>query len=168
MKIRISMLTSASSELGDVFMGFGDSHSGENGLFATAQLVHIEPEHDRVAIFSAGHPPALLRLPDGTVERALDAWVPMLGAVTPGRTTPVYCPFPPGSLLVCYTDGLVERRDESIDDSIDRLATLLRELDPASGVDDLVERIVAAPQLARGSIKPIDDDLAEVAMRRTT
>ena len=43
---------------------------------------------------------------------------------------------PPGALLCCYTDGLVERRDHSIDEGIDKLAAILDELvaaDPGPG-----------------------------------
>jgi PAS domain S-box-containing protein len=65
---------------------------------------------------------------------------------------------PPGSTLMLYTDGLVERKHESIDDGITRAAqilvetmnlpldviadTMLRDLAPASGYDDDVAMVV--------------------------
>ncbi|MFD7079692.1 PP2C family protein-serine/threonine phosphatase [Streptomyces sp. NPDC059918] len=75
---------------------------------------------------SAGHlPPALLRR-DGTVELLDQATDPPLGArpehlPRPQATTG----FVEGDTLVLYTDGLVERRREDIDTSLERLAAAL-------------------------------------------
>ncbi|MFE9401640.1 PP2C family protein-serine/threonine phosphatase [Streptomyces sp. NPDC006530] len=79
-----------------------------------------------LAYSSAGHLPAALLGPDGTVtflDRATD---PPLGA----RPEPVARPqaslaFTEGASLVLYTDGLVERRDEDIDTGLQRLADSL-------------------------------------------
>ena len=57
--------------------------------------------------------------------------------------------------MVLFTDGLVERRDETFDTGIDRLATALKAAlpaDPASLCDALVEQ--SAPYNDR------DDDIA--------
>ena len=53
--------------------------------------------------------------------------------------------FAPGSCVVLFTDGLVERRDETLDAGIARLATALKAdlpPDPASLCDALVEQSV--------------------------
>ena len=63
--------------------------------------------------------------------------------------------FDPGSCVVLFTDGLVERRDETFDAGIARLATALKGAlppDPASLCDALVEQSV--PHNDR------DDDIA--------
>ncbi|MEU8844377.1 SpoIIE family protein phosphatase [Streptomyces roseus] len=79
-----------------------------------------------VTYSSAGHlPPALLRR-DGTVEFLDQATDPPLGArpehlPRPQATTG----FVQGDTLVLYTDGLVERRREDIDVSLERLAAAL-------------------------------------------
>ena len=63
--------------------------------------------------------------------------------------------FAPGSCVVLFTDGLVERRDETLDAGIARLATALKAdlpPNPASLCDALVEQSV--PRNDR------DDDIA--------
>ncbi|GHE72980.1 protein phosphatase [Streptomyces vinaceus] len=91
---------------------------------------------------SAGHlPPLLVRL-DGTVDHLDQATDPPLGArpehlPRPQATTA----FGSGDTLVLYTDGLVERRGEDIDTSLDRLAAALvrhREADPERVADALL------------------------------
>ena len=71
---------------------------------------------------SAGHPPPLLRLPGGRVERLPEATHAPLGVGdgagarrATSRSRPVPC-------VLGYTDGLVERRGEAIDVGITRLA----------------------------------------------
>jgi serine phosphatase RsbU (regulator of sigma subunit) len=62
----------------------------------------------------------------------------------------------PGHGLVLYSDGLVERRGESIDDGLDRLAQTLGRANtaPASWI---------WTEMASGTI---DDDVTVVALRR--
>jgi anti-sigma regulatory factor (Ser/Thr protein kinase) len=50
---------------------------------------------------------------------------PLLAAGYDGRRSEATCELPPGSTLVLYTDGLVERRDEPFHRGIDRLCTTL-------------------------------------------
>ncbi|MBN1172221.1 MAG: serine/threonine-protein phosphatase, partial [Micromonosporaceae bacterium] len=70
---------------------------------------------------AAGHPPSLLRHADGTVSTMESAGEMPLGLASERRRE-FRMPVPAGSVLVLYTDGLVERRDESIDAGIARLA----------------------------------------------
>jgi serine phosphatase RsbU (regulator of sigma subunit) len=59
-------------------------------------------------VASAGHPPPVLRSPDGAV-RTLDLLVSApLGLGDAKRETSVL--LPPGSVLALYTDGLIEAR----------------------------------------------------------
>ncbi|WNZ13389.1 SpoIIE family protein phosphatase [Streptomyces sp. 11x1] len=90
----------------------------------------------------AGHPPPALVRPDGTVTFLDGATDPPLAA------RPVQVPRPQarmsfveGSTLVLYTDGLIERRTESIDSGLERLAASLahhREKDPETLADALL------------------------------
>ncbi|MFF7388112.1 PP2C family protein-serine/threonine phosphatase [Streptomyces scabiei] len=90
----------------------------------------------------AGHPPPALVRPDGTVTFLDGATDPPLAA------RPVQVPRPQartsfveGSTLVLYTDGLIERRTESIDSGLRRLAASLadhRERDPETLADALL------------------------------
>ena len=96
-----------------------------DGMIATAQVLLIDPSRSELTMVSAGHPPPLLRLPDGRVERLPEATHPPLG-VGDGAGVAVHVAFPPGACVLGYTDGLVERRGEAIDDGITRLAAGVR------------------------------------------
>jgi serine phosphatase RsbU (regulator of sigma subunit) len=80
-------------------------------FLATAALAVIDVPACTVTFTTAGHPPPLLRLPEGTVEQ-LDTRQRHDDRVSSDLLGRVgTAPFPLGSQLVMYTDGLVERRD---------------------------------------------------------
>jgi serine phosphatase RsbU (regulator of sigma subunit) len=106
----------------------------------------------------AGHPPPLLR--DGNRSRFLDLAPPGpplgagVGAEYPiGRTT-----LSPAATLLLYTDGLVERRGESIERSLDRLrqAVVHGPTEPEELCGELLGSFAAVP---------VEDDVAIVAAR---
>ena len=72
----------------------------------------------------AGHPPPALIHPDGTVHFPEMAADPPLGAADPPFET-LELHVPDGSLLVLYTDGLVESAKREIDEGMAALAGLL-------------------------------------------
>ncbi|MFF4525156.1 SpoIIE family protein phosphatase [Streptomyces bluensis] len=72
----------------------------------------------------AGHPPPALVHPDGTVHFPELATDPPLGAAKPPFET-VELAVPDGSLLVLYTDGLVESAKREVDEGMSALARLL-------------------------------------------
>ena len=107
------------------------------GRMATVLLVLLDPRTGALRHASAGHLPPLLIEPDGAVRflRA-GAAPPLLAfdpAVAPGTTT-----LAPGARLLLYTDGLVERRREPIDQSLARLAAAA-----AGFTGDLAELVAA-------------------------
>ena len=121
---------------------------------ATAAVVVIDPAQRTLRYCLAGHPPPLLRGPDGTVSLLDEATGVLLGLETNNLPEEVVT-FAPGSSVVLFTDGLVERRDETFDTGIARLATALKAAlppDPTSLCDALVEQ--SAPYNDR------DDDIA--------
>ena len=65
-----------------------------------------------------------------------------------------------GSLLVLYTDGLVERRDRDLDDGIRALAAALADLDLQAGPEEVCEHLLAV--MAQPGQ---DDDIAVLALR---
>jgi serine phosphatase RsbU (regulator of sigma subunit) len=97
---------------------------------------------------SAGHPPPLLRLPDGRV-RVLDDRVAagtVLGVDGAAARRTAATDVPPGSVLVAYTDGLSERRGEHPDVGTDRLVRALAAAPRHGGpgvVADGLTRLVA-------------------------
>ncbi len=92
---------------------------------ATVNLVVVDPRRRTLTSISAGHLPALLLTPDGSVEwleRALRPPLWTLGAdVRPQAIT-----YEAGSKLLVFTDGLVETRSATIDDDLQRLTAYLR------------------------------------------
>jgi serine phosphatase RsbU (regulator of sigma subunit) len=120
-------------------------------LLATAALVVVDIEHETVTFSTAGHPPPLLRLPDGEVRRLDSANAPIIGAPVTCRVDDVV-PFPKGSKLVMYTDGLVERRDRLVTDGITLAVSRLRaSANDATGLD-IIEELIG---------ELIDDHVAE-------
>lgn len=107
---------------------------------------------------AAGHPPPVVIGPSGA--RVLPADVgEVLGAGGPTLRRQHTAEFPPGASVVLYTDGLVERRGELLDQGMRRLADAVGD---ASGLDPaaLVRRIIAA-MLPDGQ----SDDVALVVAR---
>ncbi|CAL9339050.1 PP2C family protein-serine/threonine phosphatase [Streptomyces sp. enrichment culture] len=106
-------------------------------LYATAVIARFRPHEPELTWAAAGHPPPVLRTPDGEVH-TLDARPgAMLGIPLDQRIPDHTVPLPPGSTLALYTDGLVERRAQGIDPGIHRLAHALSTVRPADLADDL-------------------------------
>ncbi|MBK3576997.1 SpoIIE family protein phosphatase [Streptomyces sp. MBT65] len=106
---------------------------------ATVVTTFVDFDRHTITYSSAGHPPPALVHPDGRVEFLDRATDPPLDA----RPDPIPRPqsttaFSPGSTLVLYTDGLIERRREDIDKGLARLADSLvrhRNTDPEALAD---------------------------------
>jgi len=109
--------------------------------FATVVYALVSPTRARVRLASAGHPPVLVRGPDGAVHQAEGGRSLPVGATPDATYSEVELRLEPGSTLVLYTDGLVERRTESIDVGIERLVRLIEET--SGPLDELADRIVA-------------------------
>jgi serine phosphatase RsbU (regulator of sigma subunit) len=125
---------------------------------ASALLVVIDTKAATVSYATAGHPPPMVRPPSGPSQVLDEGRQPILGVPVEDGTASV-APFPPGSVLVAYTDGLVERRGESLDVSLDRLRGFL---DAATDTqaDALATELVRA---SLGDAEP-DDDVALVVI----
>lgn len=130
---------------------------------ATAVYARLEPprpDGTRLLRYSnAGHPAPLLRSPGGDTVFLTRHFSPLIGAVNAqGRASAVeFCP--PGSLLLLYTDGLV---DVPGLDASHRCELLRRTVAGSGDVDmerlcDRVLQELAAPQLR--------DDVALLAVR---
>ena len=116
--------------------------SGPDVLSATAAVAVIDPAERTLRYCLAGHPPLLLRDPDGTLAMLGEARGPLIGFGAGDRPEQVVT-FLPGSCLVLFTDGLVERRGETIDTGFARLGTAFAAaatLDPANLCEALTEQ----------------------------
>ncbi|ARE73743.1 SpoIIE family protein phosphatase [Streptomyces sp. NPDC059558] len=90
-------------------------------------------------IARAGHPPPAVVTPDGSIT-FLDGppGTPLGAGGQDFRTEEVR--LPPGSLLVLYTDGLIEARDRDLDEGMAQLAGALRRVDQP--LEELCEGIL--------------------------
>jgi anti-anti-sigma factor len=104
---------------------------------------------------TAGHPPPLLRRPDGGTEYLMDGRGPPL-AVTDDAYPEASVLLEPGSLVLLYTDGAIER-DRDLGRGMDELAELV------AGGDAEPEHLLARLASAVGT-EP-DDDCAFLALR---
>ncbi len=109
-----------------------------NQIATCVYAVH-DPNEGRLVYASAGHLPILVRDENGAVLRTDEPTGPPLG--TGGWIhASGSVPLGPGSTAVLYTDGLVERRDEDLDEGI---AALERALAGATGTPQVVcDRLV--------------------------
>jgi PAS domain S-box-containing protein len=101
----------------------------------------IEPDRHRLSFVNAGHPPPLLVLPRG-VPRLLEGVTPPLGVSDLPVHPETVVDFPPGTSLVLYTDGLVERRGDGVETGLKRL--LAAAADTRIGLEALRDRVVSS------------------------
>jgi serine phosphatase RsbU (regulator of sigma subunit)/anti-sigma regulatory factor (Ser/Thr protein kinase) len=127
---------------------------------ATAAIFALDLERERISLVSAGHLPALLVHPDGRAELLHHGQGPPLGIGPWHRYAARELEFPVGSVLLLYTDGLIERRGESIDRGFERLLAAAGEAFREPGDLGFADRIFArlGPEAA------VDDDVALLAI----
>jgi serine/threonine-protein kinase RsbW len=118
----------------------------------------LDPASGQLRLVNAGHPPPLVLANDGASRLVRAVPQRPLGAGGEPRL-PLHDRLDPAATLLLYTDGLVERRDEDIDDGLQRLletAELLRVRDLRAATNRLVSRLHNAE---------IGDDVTAVAVR---
>ena len=132
-------------------------HSHPMGL-ATVVYAVLDTEDGSLTVAVAGHPPLLLA-GDGTAALLDVRGGPPIGAVPFPHYVAHTVHLARGDTAVLYTDGLVERRGETIDTGLERLRqAAVGELDP----ERLCSRLL--DELVHGTRAP--DDIALVAFRR--
>lgn len=126
----------------------------------TVFVALVDTEAGTLRYSSAGHVPPVL-VSGSAPPELLDAACSVPLAVQRSQPRPqACCPLVPGSTLMLYTDGLVERRDQAIDDQIGRVADVV-----AGTVDLPIEEVADA---VLGKLAPdggYDDDIAIVFYR---
>jgi PAS domain S-box-containing protein len=130
----------------------------EESQMATMLYLIVDPAASTVRWVNAGHPPPLV-LGGGEVHFLKgDASVP-LGVLPFPTYEEVTAPMEPGKSLLLYTDGLVERPGEHIDDGLAELAERAREApeDPQGLLDHLLATLVPSGGAA--------DDVALLTLR---
>lgn len=151
----------------DQVLGALDRALGETGIatLATALVARVEepavPPSDGARILrwsNAGHPPPLLLQPDGTatlLERPANLLLGVAPETPRGHHT---IALQPGATVLLYTDGLVEHRDATLDDGLDRLLAVAPDL-ASSPVSELCDEILVRME------PDLTDDVALLAVR---
>ena len=124
----------------------------EPDAMATVLYAIYDPETGELLVSSAGHlPPVLAARGHPGRPLSIHPDPPIGTADAPVRRSTVAV-IPPGGLLICYTDGLVERRDRAIDAGIGSLAAAL-------------DRVIDARAGGGGRPVPIAEDACAAVMR---
>lgn len=134
---------------------------GPNGTaFATAVCVVIDPTTGELTYSCAGHPPVVIVAPDGTVEYLDQATGLPICVLADAQRPEASMMLASGSLVVMYSDGLIERRSTPIDEGIELVERLVvgnanRPL--GTVLEHLVAEVVSGSQL--------DDDVVIACCR---
>jgi GAF domain-containing protein len=111
-----------------------------------------------LTMVNAGHCPPLLVHPDGDVEFLRPTPAPPIGVAEPQRRASTHS-IPPGSVLLVFTDGLVERRGEDLDAGLERVARHAAAL----AASPLASSLPLLVDVVRDTQR--DDDIAALALR---
>ncbi|WP_406070442.1 PP2C family protein-serine/threonine phosphatase [Micromonospora sp. NBC_01638] len=131
-------------------------HHFETGSLATVLYAMISPDRTTIQVALAGHLPPILAAPGRPAETlTLPVDLPLgVGARQPARRYTEVA-FPAGAVLVCYTDGLIERRGETIDVGMERLRVAI---EPARA------ETVCARVMTTLAAEQTNDDIALLAI----
>jgi serine phosphatase RsbU (regulator of sigma subunit) len=132
---------------------------GATGQFATILCTVFDADSHQVTVTSAGHLPPLLVTGVDAKFLSVDVGLPVGVEPSPTYSCSTVSLGPSGTLLA-YTDGLVERRGESLDDGLSRLRSAA--VRTGESLEALLERLTG--ELSEGA----DDDVAIVGVRWTT
>lgn len=134
--------------------------AGDQEATATLLFVVLERDTGEIAYTSAGHPPPLLLTDDGPRFLEEGRSVPV-GAVEPAVFREGRAVLPERSTLLLYTDGLVERRQASLEARLGHLASAAAEAgdgDLEALCDSVLATMLSPPERL--------DDVALLAVRR--
>ena len=126
---------------------------GLDTTFATVVYAVFDSKAGVLRHSSAGHPPPVVAFPDGRVELLEGGRGLPLGTGLGPKYRQSVVELPAGSIVLLYTDGLVERRGESIDEGIEALVAAMR--DGPNDAEQLLEHVV--DKLVEGTAQRADD-----------
>ncbi|MET8953563.1 PP2C family protein-serine/threonine phosphatase [Streptomyces sp. NPDC004393] len=100
--------------------------------FATCMYAEWDAQHHTCTLVGAGHPPPLIRGPDGKAAPVTLTSPGLPLGLGTGTYEPTVLKVPEPALLLLYSDGMVESRQSDIDQGITRLAGLFAQAVDAS------------------------------------
>ena len=130
----------------------------EPDALATVLYAVFDPALDQVRIAMAGHFPPVIARPGQPAELAQVAGGVMIGVIPSARREVTTVPIPPGTLLCFYTDGLIERPGQLIDDGLERLRRAVEPEPPEAACAKVMGALVGSD--------PARDDIALLIIRR--
>lgn len=136
-----------------------DAVVGARGRIATLVCALVDRRCAEAQVVSAGHFP-LLAINGGRAEYLRHRCRPPLGAPCTGLAPVTRVAVTPGTTVVGFTDGLVERRRSDLGQGLERLrraAERLQRLDPDALCDGLVSALLGG--------RPAEDDVTVLAVR---
>ena len=138
-----------------------------NGLLLDAGSEHmatmiyavLDPESGEVRMVNAGHPPPLLVSAEGAARILEGQNGPPVGALPTARYAEECTVLTPGATLLLYTDGLVEDRETSLEQGLERLRRAATDgpADPKAFCAHVVRRVIGDA--------PSNDDVALLAVQ---
>jgi phosphoserine phosphatase RsbU/P len=129
--------------------------------YVTAIFLRLRPEQKEIEVVNAGHNPALIALPDGTMSRISASGTP-LGMIPGMNYAAETSVFPQGSRVLLYTDGLTEVFCGDDEFGCDRLSDTFRNAareDAAANLATLWETLRSYSDNA-----PQTDDMTAIAI----
>ena len=129
----------------------------EPDAMATVLYAVIDPGLEQMNVCLAGHFPPVIAYPGQPAELAGVATGVIIGFAEVRRPVTTV-PIPPGALLCFYTDGLIERPGEVIDDGLNRLCQAVTAQSPEAACAAVMHALVGSG--------PARDDIALLMVRR--
>ncbi|MGW0826203.1 SpoIIE family protein phosphatase [Streptomyces sp. NPDC002845] len=129
----------------------------ETDLFATCCYADLDLEEGHAWCVRAGHPPPLLRHPDGGTEEVTVEGGPPMGVLAEADFPMTAVVLTPGATLVLTTDGLIESKSLDMDEGLRRMRTVLSATD-AANADHVADELL-------GDRGQYEDDVALLLLR---
>ena len=159
MRHAFAALVSRTGSLGEIVKNLDHfAQNVEGARLSTLVAASYEPSTGDLELISAGHMPPMIHRSDGSVTQLPDGGPPLGLGGDLTRST-INITLAAGDSLWLYTDGLVERKGESVDVGLGRL----REAIQKTRVDTSV---VALRDVYQALGRPIDDDVAVLILMR--
>ena len=139
-------------------------HFGE-GELVTLLIGLLAQDLSTFRYVSAGHPPPLVIGPEGAAFASDHHSNPALGLPQPPSFVEEEVALRPGTSVLLYTDGLIERRGESLDLGLERLRSTAERVvngtSPNDAITELLGRVIEGP-------RPTDDVALMLLQRDAT